>query len=300
MASIDQLKASDGSGNASLATVQSSRSSGSTTIVVDTVSGINPTGFMGSMGTPHTFSDPITSETITVISEATAVDFAGHVDGVNLVIDAIAPGYVDGGSEVGDIVVIRPTTQWGDNVAAVLEVAHNDAGTLKNNAVTTGAIADDAVTAPKLVGIDKSNLTTDSNPYKFSAQRNGALTATANAWTQLVYDAEEFDTNSNFSTSTGKYTAPVSGFYQFNATMTVATNSTTIIGMALYKNGSLKRRGAHLDYTSGNNSTSFSMSALVQLVAGDDVEVYYYSNGAGAFTTGAEYNSFQGSLVSRT
>lgn len=131
MPSIENIKASDGSGNANMATIQSSRSSGATTIDVDTVLGINPGGFAGTMGTPHTFTDPITSETITVISEATAVDFTGHVDGSNLEIDDIAPGYVDDGSIVGDIVIIRPTTQWGDEVADILEVAHNDDGSLK-------------------------------------------------------------------------------------------------------------------------------------------------------------------------
>lgn len=134
MASIDKIRASDGSENASVATVQNSRSPGSSTIVVDTVAGI-PDFFTGTMGTPHTFTDPITSETITVISEATAVDFAGHVDGSNLEIDDIAPGYSDLGSEVGDIIVIRPTTQWGDNLAEVLEVAHEDDGALKDTAI---------------------------------------------------------------------------------------------------------------------------------------------------------------------
>lgn len=130
MASIDLIRASDGSGNASAATVQSIRSSGATTLDVDTVQGI-PDTFYATMGTPHTFTDPVTSETITVISEATAVDFAGHVDGSNLEIDTIAPGYTDNGSAVGDIIIIRPTTQWSDNVADVLAVSHNDDGTLK-------------------------------------------------------------------------------------------------------------------------------------------------------------------------
>lgn len=136
MASIDKLRASDGSGNASVATVQSTRSGGASTIDVDTVLGIN-TNFFGTMGTPHTFTDPITSETITVISEATAVDFSGHVDGSNLEIDAIAPGYTDNGSAVGDIVIIRPTTSYANNIADVLDVAHNDDGTIKNDAITT-------------------------------------------------------------------------------------------------------------------------------------------------------------------
>lgn len=130
MASIDLIRASNGSGNASAATVQSIRSPAATTLDVDTVQGINDT-FCATMGTPHTFTDPVTSETITVISEATAVDFTGHVDGSNLEIDTIAPGYTDNGSAVGDIIIIRPTTQWSDNVADVLGVSLNDDGTLK-------------------------------------------------------------------------------------------------------------------------------------------------------------------------
>lgn len=129
---IDLIKASDGSGNASVATVQNARSPLATTLQVDTVQGI-PTTFIATMGTPHTFTDPITGETITVISEATAVDFFGHVDGTDLEIDAISPGYTDAGSEVGDIVIIRPTTSWADNIAALLEVALENNGVLKDN-----------------------------------------------------------------------------------------------------------------------------------------------------------------------
>ena len=147
MASIDRIKASDGSGNAAVATVQNSRTALSSTIVVDTIAGINTT-FMASMGTPHTFVDPVTAETITVISEATAVDFAGHVDGANLEIDTIAPGQTDLGSAVGDIIIIRPTTQWSDNVASVLETVHNDDGTIK----TGVAIPSPTITSPSFAG----------------------------------------------------------------------------------------------------------------------------------------------------
>lgn len=128
--SIKLIRASDGSGNASAATVQNTRSPGATTIQVDTVQGI-PDNFYASMGTPHTFTDPVTGETITVISEASAVDFEGHVDGTNLEIDDIAAGYTDNGSAVGDIVIIRPVTSYANNIADVLDVSHNDDGTPK-------------------------------------------------------------------------------------------------------------------------------------------------------------------------
>lgn len=149
MASINLIKASNGTGNASMATVQSVRNSGVTTIVVDTVNNF-PATFMGSMGTPHTFMDPVTAEQITVISEATAVDFTGHVSGSNLEIDSIAPGYTDGGSKVGDIVVIRPTTDWANNIASVLATAHSDTGALAANSVTTTSITNGAVTTDKM------------------------------------------------------------------------------------------------------------------------------------------------------
>ena len=150
MASITSLKASDGSGNASVATVQSVRSPLATTLVVDTVQGIN-SSFHATMGTPHTFVDPVTSETITVISEASAVDFQGHVDGGNLEIDTIAPGFTDAGSAVNDIVIIKPTTQWADQVATVLNVAHDDDGTLKAGAVDNAAVlASNVVETPKI------------------------------------------------------------------------------------------------------------------------------------------------------
>jgi hypothetical protein len=166
MASIEQIKASDGSGNANVATVQNTRSPGSSTIIVDTILGINPDGFTGSMGTPHTFTDPITSESITVISEATAVDFTGHIDGSNIEIDDIAPGYTDDGSEVGDIVIVRPTTQWSDNVAETLEVSHDDDGTLKDGSVHSAAVlASDIVTTSKILvsNVTADKIATDSN-----------------------------------------------------------------------------------------------------------------------------------------
>lgn len=152
MASIELIKGSDGSGNASVATVQSTRAALASTIVVDTVVGINPAGFAGSMGTPHTFTDPVTSETITVISEATCVDFTGHVDGSNLEIDTIAPGYTDLGSAIGDIIIIKPTTQYADNLAETLEVAHDDDGSLKAGAVDN-------------VGVFAANVISDPTPF---------------------------------------------------------------------------------------------------------------------------------------
>lgn len=118
-------------------TVQTLRSAGASSIFVNTVSGA-PAKFYGSMGTPHNFTDPITGETITVISDATCVDFAGHIDTGHIEIDAIAPGQTDIGSKVGDIIVIRPVTEWANNLANVLGAEHKDNG--KHSNVTADSV----------------------------------------------------------------------------------------------------------------------------------------------------------------
>ena len=296
MASISSLKASDGTGNASVATVQSVRSSGATTLVVDTVQGIN-TKFHATMGTPHTFVDPVTSETITVISEASAVDFVGHVDGSNLEIDTIAPGFTDAGSAVNDIVIIKPTTQWADEVAEVLEVSHDDDGTLKDDTVETAAIKDLNVTTGKLAdgAVTPAKWT---NPYCFRAYASGSTTLTDGTYVKVLFASENYDYNNNFASST--YTAPVAGVYNFSSTVTQATVSATpaIIFLTLYVNGSAAARGvAFTPSTVGVPCVTYAGDVL--LAANDTVEIYCYQDSAGneATITGSELTFFSGHLV---
>lgn len=165
MQSILYAKASDGTANASLMTVQTLRSPGATTILVNTVSGVPAGGFFASMGAPHTFTDPITSEVITIISDATAVDFAGHINAGQVIIDAIAPGYADTrGSAVGDIVVIRPVTEWTNNFYNILNASHTDNGAIKspegfltNGKIVPSIASNNLVLAIKtLAGVDPS------------------------------------------------------------------------------------------------------------------------------------------------
>ena len=296
MASIDTLKASDGTGNASVATVQSVRSPGATTLVVDTVQGIN-TKFHATMGTPHTFVDPVTSETITVISEASAVDFVGHVDGSNLEIDTIAPGFTDAGSAVNDIVIIKPTTQWADEVATVLEVSHDDDGTLKTGAVDNAAVlASDVVETAKIkdAAVTPAKWT---NPYKFYAYRSAAHNSSGTA-AKVPYESELYDSNSNFSTANNDYTAPVAGFYDFHATAGNTAAASTPMQIILYKNGSAILYGQIIQPgAAGNNLT---LSGSLQLAANDVIDVRFVGGGGSVMYTGATTCYFQGHLFTIT
>lgn len=134
MQSLKYVPGSNGSLNASVATVSVLRSAGAVSNTVNTVSGFS-TFFYGTMGTPHTFTDPQTGETITIISDATAVDAAFTINAGKIDIVAIAPGQTDLGSKVGDIIIQRPTTEWANNLFNALSAAHNDDGTLKNTSL---------------------------------------------------------------------------------------------------------------------------------------------------------------------
>lgn len=108
-----KLRVSNGSGEAVRALVTGLRTPGSTVININT--SVNwPTGdFVATAG-------PLLSDG--TLDPAKMLVFRAHIVGSTLVIDALAPGYVDTyGNSVGDVVVIKPNTWWADTVAAAAE-----------------------------------------------------------------------------------------------------------------------------------------------------------------------------------
>ena len=141
----------------------------------------------------------------------------------------------------------------------------------------------------------EGSISINSNPYKFSAYRNAAQNSGNAAFAKINFDTELFDTNSNFdvTTNVGRYTAPLDGFYQFNAR--ASATSTTQFLLALYKNGVLYQRG---DHALGNGTYGSTYSNTVQSAANDYWEIYSFGSG-GALEV-STYIGFSGFLVSRT
>lgn len=140
MASIDLIRASNGSGDAVKATVTNARVISSTTIQVDATTNW-PSKFIATVGSVDG-TGAFVPATVTV--------FNGTLSGGNIEITSFAPGYTDLGNTPGQIVVLKPTTAWANEMANTLAVAHNDNGTLKNDSVTTAAITDANVTTAKI------------------------------------------------------------------------------------------------------------------------------------------------------
>ncbi len=140
MASIDLIRASNGSGDAVKATVANARVISSTTLQVDATTNW-PSKFTATVGNVDG-TGAFVPATVTV--------FNGILSGGNIEITSFAPGYTDIGNTPGQIVVLKPTTAWANEVADVLAVTHNQDGTLKDSIVTTTKVANGAITAGKL------------------------------------------------------------------------------------------------------------------------------------------------------
>lgn len=142
-----------------------------------------------------------------------------------------------------------------------------------------------------------SNWQPQYNPYKFNAWRSTAQTPNGSA---IVFNTELFDTNNDYDTATGKYTAPISGFYQINVNVGFSvTSAPQDPEVNLKKNGSTVVGYSHFVnmYNGGSNGTTH-ISILLELTAGDYLQV----TGANlaVLVSGSGYNNFSGFLVSRT
>lgn len=158
-------------------------------------------------------------------------------------------------------------------------------------------------------GTDQSILTVDANGriampqtvVAFSAYQSVAHSL-ANAVTSKVTMAvEEFDTASLYDTATSRFTSTVAGYYQIDAAVLFAANSTGVRFCEIWKNGTGVKRGNQGQGAAGGETAS-TVSALVYLNGSTDyVEVYAYQGSGAALDTfaGQVYTYFQGHLVAK-
>lgn len=127
MDDYSKLSASDGTGEAVVANVETDRLSGATTLNVDNVDNW-PTNFICVTGTlnPNNYID-----------NSSMSIFYGHLDAGNIVIDSFAAGYTDVGNTAGQIAIIKPTSEWVNQIVELARVSHNNDGSIKPSAIET-------------------------------------------------------------------------------------------------------------------------------------------------------------------
>lgn len=231
------IQGSNGSGEAVRSTVTSTRTAGSTIIAVNSLTNWS-TNFIATTGSINA------DNTLNI-----KLVFKGHIDGTTLIIDEIAPGYTDPGSVIGDVVVLKPSTFWADNLAAFLDVAHNDDGSIASGYVATGMLADGSVTTAKIA--------------------TGAVTA---AKTDGTLGWQEIGRSTNITTPTSTMVAsslPNFKYLKFEI-ISIATGGTT--GVSLRFNSD---SGSNYTYrTSGNGGADITASSQSSINVSNGVATY--------------------------
>jgi len=98
-------------------------------------------------------------------------------------------------------------------------------------------------------------------------------------WTAVTFNNEEFDTASAYSTSTGRFTPQVAGYYQFSLTLRFNLAS-SYTGVAIYKNGGSVTGsfGTLLQLSIGANAGLNHSSLFYMNGTTDYVAAYGYTN----------------------
>ena len=173
-----------------------------------------------------------------------------------------------------------------------------DIATVDSSGITMAA--GKTIPAASLTGtlpaIDGSALTGISGP-SFSAYSTTATNIPNAAYTKMIMNSEDWDTDSCFDTSTYRFTPNKAGYYQIMGSAGFAFSSKTMNGwIVVYKNGGTWKKGNRI-FT---NSTMphCVVSTLVYLNGTTDyVELYFYQNSGSTTTTsatGSAENWFQG------
>lgn len=170
----------------------------------------------------------------------------------------------------------------------------NDAGFKDGTNIDAGAITNSHLAS----GISSAKL---SNPYKFHAYRTAALNMPSAA-AIVIFDTEDYDTGSNFSTTTGLFTAPVNGYYAFAGAFLVALQNGDHVFGGLWFNGAEKKRFFENTKTGSTNFTD-GFYTEIYMAAGDTAAPYYSAGVAGRaalVANNGKYMWFAGHLISAT
>jgi len=206
-----------------------------------------------------------------------------HVEGANAVL--ASPGLLTvqattSGADIGGQITFQNNTARRAAIAGRQESTDAIAGYLQFG--TRGTVGD----ITERMRISSAGYVTQPYQPAFMAYSvNSAATFTAG--TTIVFDGASFNIGSNYSTTTGRFTAPIAGVYHFCRNQQSYSGSNQEV--FFYKNGSQVNDTTSVFSVGSNGNNS---SIYLSLAASDYVTVYQYSG-----TSNGDYNNFSGRLV---
>lgn len=146
------------------------------------------------------------------------------------------------------------------------------------------------------ITVPAANATMAVNGPAFSAYLTANQSISANTYTKILFDAENFDTNNNFASS--RFTPTVEGYYQVTAAMLGTGTSITVCQCSITKNGT--------GILIGNDPRGPTYSSYTSLVSGlvylngttDYLEIRGYMTATSPIIIGGSYATyFQAAMV---
>lgn len=163
--------------------------------------------------------------------------------------------------------------------------------------ISAGGLPDATITQAELA----SGVAGNGPAFSAYLSANSA-SVTANTFTKILCNTEEFDTNSNYDNATNyRFTPTVPGYYQVSAASQMGGAVNTVLALlTIYKNGSRFKDGAIIRDSAGTGNMASVVSTVVYLNGSTDyVELYGYINGNGTltFTGGQNFTYFSACMV---
>jgi hypothetical protein len=201
-------------------------------------------------------------------------------------------GNTKGGTGYLDFLVARNTSGGATNPYKWFRLNSTGGLEIVNSAYSTNLLNLSDAGALSIPGPFSISGKQAVNGPAFSAYANASLqTITSGSQQKVLFQTEEFDTNSNYASST--FTPTVEGYYQLNAEVRLdGATGTGEMMIILYKNGAEYKRGTN---QSGTQIASSFWAMQVSSVAyangtGDYFEIYVQQGSGGNVTVTAVNN----------
>jgi hypothetical protein len=168
-----------------------------------------------------------------------------------------------------------------------MTITINGTGTITG--IIAGGLPDAIITQPELAtGV------AGTGPA-FSAYHSATQTISNATQTKVLFQTEDFDTNSCYDTSNSRFTPTVAGYYQITTAFNVpSTSRASEVQLYVYKNGVLWKSGFDQVATTYNAETG----CLVFCNGSTDyIEIYVYLGTGGTTQAFQQYTYFQAAMV---